>query len=262
MKHHAMTKEQWIEKRVAEGFTKEQAIHEYDNYTDPAIAKAQEQKVLTKGEQIQQIGEAISNNPDKSKVYRPDFSISAKYVEMANKDTSSMGRYDLEKHQRAMIGIKLHGTISSEELQAVMDKALDMQISKVIEEMKKYEAIISDTEKKIDNFDLSIVQKKIDDLTAEYEKKAKSARGNGSGLGHLQEEYDRKVDALEMEYDIKPLNDLKIKRWEADEYRRIYDAVLKKYISENRDLIEAEIEEAKRREVRENLASIVAYVED
>ena len=32
------TREAWIEKRVAEGFTKEQAEHEFDSYTDPEKA--------------------------------------------------------------------------------------------------------------------------------------------------------------------------------------------------------------------------------
>lgn len=31
------TREAWIEKRVAEGFTKEQAEHEFDSYTDPQL---------------------------------------------------------------------------------------------------------------------------------------------------------------------------------------------------------------------------------
>ena len=63
------TREAWIEKRVAEGFTKEQAEHEFDSYTDPAIAKAQEQKVPTRGEMIQMINEAIMANIDKEQIY-------------------------------------------------------------------------------------------------------------------------------------------------------------------------------------------------
>lgn len=73
------TREAWIEKRVAEGFTKEQAEHEFDSYTDPAIAKAQEQKVPTRGEMIQMINEAIMANIDKEQIYKPNFTLTAEY---------------------------------------------------------------------------------------------------------------------------------------------------------------------------------------
>ena len=78
----AMTKEQWIEKRMAEGLSKEQAEHEYTHFHDPMVDDAQKQKVPTRGEMIALIAEKRQKNPDKKKVYAPDFKLSKKYLEV------------------------------------------------------------------------------------------------------------------------------------------------------------------------------------
>lgn len=130
------TREAWIEKRVAEGFTKEQAEHEFDNYTDPAIAKAQEQKVPTRGEMIQMINEAILNNPNKKQLYIPDFSLSAEYIGLKNELDKAVEANNLELVQelnKRMFYVKMSGTVTNEEIQAEIDKTLVMPLSEVFE---------------------------------------------------------------------------------------------------------------------------------
>lgn len=165
------TREAWIEKRVAEGFTKEQAEHEFDNYTDPAIAKAQEQKVSTRGEMIQMINEAILNNPNKKQLYIPDFSLSAEYIGLKNELDKAVEANNLELVQelnKRMLYVKMSGTVTNEEIQAEIDKTLVMPLSEVFEKYNKYKAIVAECEEKIDNFDVPpVLQAKVDALTAE-----------------------------------------------------------------------------------------------
>lgn len=153
------TREAWIEKRVAEGFTKEQAEHEFDNYTDPAIAKAQEQKVPTRGEMIQMINEAILNNPNKKRLYIPDFSLSAEYIGLKNELDKAVEANNLELVQelnKRMLYVRMSGTVTNEEIQAEIDKTLIMPLSEVFEEYNKYKAIVAECEEKIDNFDVPL----------------------------------------------------------------------------------------------------------
>ena len=101
------TREAWIEKRVAEGFTKEQAEHEFDSYTDPAIAKAQEQKVPTRGEMIQMINEAIMANIDKEQIYNPKASHKADEERIKSLEAKILkGGSDEERAVKAIAEVK------------------------------------------------------------------------------------------------------------------------------------------------------------
>ena len=118
------TREAWIEKRVAEGFTKEQAEHEFDNYKDPAIAKAQEQKVPTRGEMLEMINEAFNNNPNRARVYKPNFGLSAEYMALKKEKENAIKNHDMKLAQELdsqMLSVKLMGTVTSEERQAEID---------------------------------------------------------------------------------------------------------------------------------------------
>jgi len=77
-----MTREQFIKVRMAEGFSKEAAEHAYDHTHDPAIETAQEQKIPTKGEMLKMVHEARQNNPNKKKLYEPNFKLSKKYLDV------------------------------------------------------------------------------------------------------------------------------------------------------------------------------------
>lgn len=261
------TREAWIEKRVAEGFTKEQAGNEYDNYTDPAIKQAQEQKVPTRGEVLQNIAEARQNNLDKAKLYKPNFKWSADYkavqkeIEGLDLNTAE-GIKKGEELSKRLLAIQISGTVTDEERQAEVDKSLEMPIAQIIAECKKYEKVVLECEDKIDNFDVSPVQAKVDVLDADYKKKCRANAGRGSVLASIQKEYDDEVDKLEMEYIKKPINDLAVKRYEAKEYFLIYEARLKYFITANKDLIEEEIQQAKREEVRGSLVDLVGYMEE
>lgn len=257
------TREAWIEKRVAEGFTKEQAGHEFDNYTDPAIAKAQEQKVPTRGEMIQMINEAILNNPNKKKLYIPDFSLSAEYIGLKNELDKAVKANNPELVQelnRRMLYVKISGTVTDEERQAEIDKTLVMPLSEVFEEYNKYKAIVADCEEKIDNFDVSPVQAKVDALTAEYKRKSRGK--SGALLDDTEGEYNKAVDELEHKYIKIPVNDLALKRYRSVELMLCYEARIKYYMTANEELIKEEIQNAKREEIRGSLEDLVTYMEE
>lgn len=259
------TREAWIEKRVAEGFTVEQAGNEYDHYLDPAIKEAQEQKVPTRGEMLQMIHEAMLNNPNRKKVYTPDFRFSTEYLKLKSEAEALKGvsPYDTKRAKELsdlMLNIQLNGTVTDEERQKEIDKTLTMPIADILKARKKYEKIVSEFEEKIDNFDVTPVQAKVDALTAEYERKLKGKRG--LSFNSIRREYEQAVDELEHEYIDIPKNDLAIKRYEAKEYFLIYEARVKYYVAANKELIEEEIQNAKRMEVRGSLVDLVEYMEE
>lgn len=257
------TREAWIEKRVAEGFTKEQAEHEFDNYTDPAIAKAQEQKVPTRGEMIQMVNEAILNNPNKEQLYIPDFSLSAEYIGLKNELDKAVEANNTELVQelnKRMLRVKILGTVTDEERQAEIDKTLEMPLSEVFNEYNKYKAIVADCEEKIDNFDVSPVQAKVDALTAEY--KRKSGGKSGALLDDIRGEYNKAVDELERKYIKIPVNDLALKRYRSVEFMLCYEARIKYYMTANEELIKEEIQNAKKEEIRGSLEDLVTYMEE
>lgn len=159
-----------------------------------------------------------------------------------------------------MLSIQMGGTVTAEVRQAEIDKTLEMPIKQIIAERKKYEQIVTDCEKKIDNFDITAVQSKVDALTAEYERKLKKA--SGITFSVIKAEYERKVDELEYEEVTKPINDLAIKRYEAKEFYFIYEARVKYYVTANRSLIVEEMENAKRMEVRGSLVDLAEYLEE
>lgn len=159
-----------------------------------------------------------------------------------------------------MLGIQIHGTIDSEEYQTKVDQSLDMPIASIFAERKKYEAIITECEEKLDNFDISSVQSKIDTLGDQYNRKIKNAKSS-MDTALLREEYEKEVEALEHELITVPMNELKIKRFEAKEYFLIYEARVKYFVSANRTLIEEEMQNAKREEIRGSLLDLAEELE-
>jgi len=260
-----MTRQEWIEKRVAEGFSVQDAEHEYDKYHDPLIQQAQEQKIPTKADMIVMINEAIQNNPNRKKVYTPDFKLSKEYLEVKAELEALKGvaPYDAKKAEelsKRMLSIQVGGTVADEERQAEIDKTLEMPIKQIIAERKKYEQIVAECEEKIDNFDLTAVQAKADALTEEYQKKLKGK--SGITFSTINAEYEEKVAELEYKEVTKPLNDLKLQRYEAKEFYLIYEARVKYYVVANKEIIEQEIERAKHEEVRASLADLAEYLEE
>lgn len=228
-------------------------------------AEAREQFIPTRGEMIEMIAEARNNNPNRKKVYKPDFSLSKEYMalEREKDKAEKAGDWKLaESLSKQMTSIKTRGTFTDDERQAEIDKTLNMPIADILKERKKYEKIILDCEEKIDNFDVSPVQAKVDALEQEYRKKVRANTGKWAVLDHIQNEYDKEVDALEKELIKIPMNELAIKRYEAKEYFLIYEARVKYYVTANKELIEEEIHNAKRMEVRGALVDLVEYMEE
>lgn len=227
------------------------------------VLEAQEQLVPTRGEMLQMIHEAMNANPDREKVYAPDFKLCREYLEAKAEKEKAEKAGDWKKAQelsKQMVSIQLSGTVTDEKRQAEIDKTLNMAIADILKERKKYEKIIAECEEKIDNFDVAPVQAKVDELTAEYERKLKGKKG--VAFDHIKVEYEQAVDDLERELVTIPMNELAIKRHEAREYFFIYEARVKYYITANRELIDEEIQNAKRMEVRGSLVDLVEYMEE
>lgn len=261
-----MTRNEFITARMAEGFTKEAAEHAYDHTYDPAIAAAQEQKVPTKGEMLVRIAEARQKNPDKKTLYKPDFSISEPVLKLTKELEALKGKtpYDSKAAQgisRQIMSLKIHGTITDEMRQAEIDKTLEMSLAELFTQYKKYGKIMTECEEKIDSFDISKARAKIDALEAEYKKKA-AARGQFAQNFDLNEKFNKEADLIEFNEVTKPLNDLKIKRYEAVEYFCVYEARIKFYVQTNKPLIEEEVTAARRDEIRGSLADLVEYMEE
>jgi len=186
------TKEEWIEKRVAEGFTKEYAIREYEGKQDPAVAEA----VPTRADMIVMINEAINNNPNRKKVYIPDFKLSKEYlaVKAELEAVKSASPYDAKKAEdlsKRMLSIQISGTVTDEARQVEIDKTLEMPIKQVIAKRNEYKQIVAECEEKIDNFDFTAVQAKADEIEAEYQKKRRKNSG-ASYVSSISAEYERK----------------------------------------------------------------------
>lgn len=227
------------------------------------VLEAQEQFVPTRGEILQMIHEAFNNNPDRKKAYTPDFKLCEEYLALKDEKNKAEKAGDWKKAQELsgkMLNIQLSGTVTNEKRQAAIDKTLNMAIADILKERKKYEKIIAECEEKIDNFDVAPVQAKVDELTAEYERKLKGKKG--VAFDHIKAEYEQAVDDLERELVTIPMNELAIKRHEAREYFFIYEARVKYYIAANRELIDEEIQNAKRMEVRGSLVDLVEYMEE
>lgn len=258
-----MTREQFIKVRMAEGFSKEAAEHAYDHTHDPSIEAAQEQKVPTKGEMLKMVHEARQNNPNKKKLYEPNFKLSKKYLDVKKEidEATKANDYKLaEKLSKQLLSIQIHGTIDSEEYQTKVDQSLDMPIAAIFAERKKYEAIITECEEKLDNFDVSAVQSKVDALGDQYNRKIKNAKSS-MDAALLRGEYEKEVEALEHELITVPMNDIKIRRFEAKEYFLIYAARVKYFVDANKELIRSEMENAKREEIRGSLLDLAEELE-
>lgn len=232
---------------------------------DPEVVGAQEQKVPTRGEMLVMLQEAILNNPNRKKKYTPDFKLCKEYLTVKAEKDKAEKAGDWKKVQELssqMLSIQIGGTVSEEERQAEIDKTITMPIASIIKERKKYEAIVVDCEEKLDSFDVSGVQAKVDELTVKCEKDLKANAGRWVVLDTIRAEYNKAVDDLEMELITIPMNELALKRYRANEFYLIYEARVKYYVKANRTLIEEEIQNAKRMEVRGSLADLAEYVEE
>lgn len=189
--------------------------------------------------------------------------LTAEYMALSRESKSALKNNDVKRAQelsQRMLSIQLGNLISKEERQEEVDKTLVMPISEIFKEFNKYKAIMAECAEKIDNFDISSVQAKVDEVTEKYEKKAEGK--SGIHLAQIKASYEKEVNDLEYKLIKIPMNDLKIKRYRASEFLLIYEARIKYYMTANKDLIEEEIQNAKREEIRGSLGDLVAYMEE
>lgn len=194
---------------------------------------------------------------------KPNFTLTAEYMALSRESKSALKNNDVKRAQelsQRMLSIQLGNLISKEERQEEVDKTLVMPISEIFKEFNKYKAIMAECAEKIDNFDISSVQAKVDEVTEKYEKKAEGK--SGIHLAQIKASYEKEVNDLEYKLIKIPMNDLKIKRYRASEFLLIYEARINYYMTANKDLIEEEIQNAKREEIRGSLGDLVAYMEE
>lgn len=87
------------------------------------IEQAQEQKVPTRADMVVMLNEAILDNPDRKKVYKPNFKLCKAYLEAqaeleALKGVSPYNEAQAEELANCMLSIQISGTVTDEERQA------------------------------------------------------------------------------------------------------------------------------------------------
>ena len=226
---------------------------------DDEIFEVQKQK--TDKEMQADLEKAFEEMPARQMVkYNPDFSLMPAYREMVNADTDSMSKTELEKHTAEMIHFKRFGTFTQDKVDAEIEYSLSVPIADTFKMLEKLQAEVLDYENQIDSMDISEFNQYATALNEEYKEKMRGVKGISRAT--LEAEYNNKFDALQHEYVTVPKNELKVKRWEALQKYKIHDSRAKLYISQNRDAIDKAIEDARNAEIKENLVSLLSYMED
>ena len=225
---------------------------------NPEVQEAQAQ--LTVEEQRARIKKLFEESPNRNRAkYNPDFTLSPEYERLLSADTSKMSDKEIEKYNYQRVSLKKNGGFTNERRQAEIDKSLALPLSEVIKLRDSYKAQITSLEADMDNFDVSEAQALVDEITAKYEKQIKGL--SGIARANKQSEYNKEVDSVELEKYRKPYNALALKRYEAIQLYKVYEARIKLYVSANREIIERQIERARENEVTENLLALAEYME-
>lgn len=182
------------------------------NYADQKARERQNEVKQSISTRLAEMGKERARRD----LYIPDFRQSDEYKKIAEQDISMLTQAERDKMQRDLLHISLHGNITDNQKQEVIDHALELPLVDLIKEKAKYQKEMKEAEEKIDS---------------------------------------------DPDGDAEHLSKLKIKRYEAGIYLGLCEDVLKDFVSRNRSMIEAEVEEARRREIRGSLADLLDYLD-
>lgn len=218
------------------------------------------QKGKSTEEMKKDLAELLEKTPARQRAkYAPKFEWAKEYEDLRNTDTSNMKGYELDQHTAKMLAFKRNGGITEEWTNEEIEKSINTPISEAFKVVEKLKKEIEDLEFSMDGYDPSIFNAHAEALSKEYRERMKGA--NSIYRAMLQGEYDTKFDELKVQYYDKPRNELAIERHKKLNQYKIWDSALRLYIAENRSAIDKAIEDARNTEIKENLASLVAYIE-
>ena len=210
-----------------------------------AVHEATRQK--TPEELRSEVAELVKNSPSRRRArFNPDFTLTDEYKRMVEAGEST-------------IAYQKYGSFTDKERQELIDHSLAIPLSESVKLRDSLLAEIQSLEDQIDNYSKDEAQAEVDRITEEFKERAKGL--SRSAKAQLKGEYDEAVDKVELDLLVKPKNDLKVKRYEAIEKYKVYENRIRLYVSCNRNAIKQRLDEARNREIDENILALAEYIE-
>ena len=158
------------------------------------------------------------------------------------------------------IAYQKYGSFTDKERQELIDHSLAIPLSESVKLRDSLLAEIKKLEAEMDSFSEDEAQARVDEITAEFKEKAKGL--SRSAKAGLQDEYNTACDEAILALYTKPRNELAVKRYEAIEKYKVYENRIKLYVSCNRNAIKQRLDEARNREIDENILALAEYMEE
>lgn len=211
-----------------------------------AVQDATRQK--TQEELRAEVAELVKNSPSRQRArFNPDFTLTDEYKRMVEAGEST-------------IAYQKYGSFTDKERQELIDHSLAIPLSESVKLRDSLLAEIKKLEADMDSFSVDEAQARVDEITAEFKKKAKGL--SRSAKAGLQDEYNTACDEAILALYTKPRNELAVKRYEAIEKYKVYENRIKLYVSCNKNAIKQRLDEARNREIDENILALAEYMEE
>ena len=211
-----------------------------------AVHEATRQK--TPEELRSEVAELVKNSPSRQRArFNPDFTLTDEYKRMVEAGEST-------------IAYQKYGSFTDKERQELIDHSLAIPLSESVKLRDSLLAEIKKLEADMDSFSVDEAQARVDEITAEFKKKAKGL--SRSAKAGLQDEYNTACDEAILALYTKPRNELAVKRYEAIEKYKVYENRIKLYVSCNKNAIKQRLDEARNREIDENILALAEYMEE
>ena len=190
--------------------------------------------------------------------YKPEWS--AEYKALKNTDTSNFTVREKEEHASKLLAYKMNGGITQEQIDAEIETSMNTSLSKSFEIKEALEKEILALENAMDNFPVDEYNHYATLIGNQFKERAKGANPMYKAI--LESQLAEEFDKLEMQYIKVPRNEIAKARHEKLTRYRIWDSAIRLFVAENKDAIAKSIEEARNAEIKENLHSIVSYMEN
>ena len=211
-----------------------------------AVQDATRQK--TPEELRSEVAELVKNSPSRRRArFNPDFTLTDEYKRMVEAGEST-------------IAYQKYGSFTDKERQELIDHSLAIPLSESVKLRDSLLAEIKKLEADMDSFSVDEAQARVDEITEEFKKKAKGL--SRSAKAGLQDEYNTACDEAILALYTKPRNELAVKRYEAIEKYKVYENRIRLYVSCNKNAIKQRLDEARNREIDENILALAEYMEE